>query len=303
MVSKKIFIIGPPAAGKTCITKAFFEGEQPDKLLSDFGSPEPTLGVEHYKCAWIDTDIGVLDSSGQEMSRFLDGEDIEKEMSFGSSDAIVYVFDIEDWMKNSKEILTNLKKAMSVQEKYAPNARMFSFCHKIDLIAIDPEERVKIFEDVKKKIQKDLGIKVVFTSIDPNFIHTLFRSMQIILNDLSKKGTELEQFIKDLLLKGESSALILLNRDYRVISERRSDDISVLSMYNVINFVKSINKSFSKIKNGDFLAEGIVKSYKGNQVIIRGLKNNKYSIAFVIIFSEKATLKTVDRVLEFIGSS
>ncbi|MHA1341021.1 MAG: hypothetical protein ACTSRZ_13780 [Promethearchaeota archaeon] len=303
MTSKKLFLIGHPGAGKTCITKAFFEGEDPKKLLSDLGSPEPTLGVEHYKSTWIDIDVGILDSAGQEMERFITGDDIDKEMSFGGSDGIIYVFDIEQWIENKDFILDILKKVIDIKNEYSPDAIIYAFCHKIDLIALDVENRAKIFEDVKNEIQEKMGIKTVFTSIEPRFIHSLFRSMQIILNDLSKRGNKLEAFLKQLILKEKGTALIMLDKSYRIISERRSDDISVVSMYNIITFIKSINKAFQRIDKTDFVLNGVIKSNNNQQILIRGLNNNDYGIKFVIILGKQASMDIVDEVIKFVTSS
>lgn len=300
MNTKKILIVGFPNAGKTCITKAFFEGEDPEKLLSDLGAPEPTLGIQHYRVSWIDTEVGIVDSSGQEILRFLEGDELDKEMTFGAADAIIYVFDIENWMEDQETVIENLKKSLKVRDEMAPDAKVFTFCHKIDLIALDLEKRASIFEEIKKKIQEEMKIKTIFTSIEPRFIHTLFRSMQIILNDLSKKGSSLEDFIKEILLNHGTSALILLNNEYRVISERRSKAISVVSMYRIITFVKAIDKAFRKIDNNDVFDRGKIESNMGMKIVIKSLKNNSYGVKFVIMASETASLDTVEKIIGFI---
>lgn len=300
MFSKKIFILGLPAAGKTCITKVFFEGEDPEKLLSDMGAPQPTYGIEHYTTSWIETDVGILDSSGQELERFLSGDKIDQEMSFGSADAILYVFDIENWINNKELVLTNLEKVLKIKDEICPSAVVYAFCHKIDLIAVDPEKRAPIFEDIKNKIQKEMKVMTVFTSIAPRFTHSLLRSMQLILNDLSKHGSFLEGFLKDLIFKQKNTGLILLDKEYKIISEHRGEYISVSSLYNIVNLLRTINKSFERAGKMDYLETGQFKSKEGIYLIIRGLKANKYKIAFVILIADNDSLNITDKVIDFI---
>jgi len=303
MASKKLFLIGHPGAGKTCITKAFFEGEDPKKLLGDLGAPEPTLGVEHYKSTWIDIDIGILDSAGQEMEKFITGDEIDKEMSFGGSDAIIYVFDIEYWIQNKNFVIDMLKKVIEVKNEYSPDAVIYAFCHKIDLIAIDIENRAKIFDDVRSEIQEKLGIKIVFTSIDPRFIHSLFRSMQIILNDLSKRGNKLESFLKQLNLKEKQIALIMLDNNYRIISEQRTDEVSIDSVFNSVSFVQAVNRAFQKIDKTDYIVDSSIVSKNKHQILIKGYGNNDFGIKFVIFIGKNIPNDLINEVTKFITSS
>lgn len=300
MYSKKIFILGLPAAGKTCITKVFFEGEDPEKLLSDMGAPQPTYGIEHYTTSWIETDVGILDSSGQELERFLSGDKIDQEMSFGSADAILYVFDIENWINSKELVLDNLQKVLKIKEEICPNATVYAFCHKIDLIAVDPEKRAPIFEEIKNRIQKEMKVMTVFTSIAPRFTHSLLRSMQLILNDLSKHGSFLEGFLKDLILKQKNTGLILLDKEYKIVSEHRGEYISITSLYNIVNLLRTINKSFERAGKLDYLENGQFKSKEGIHLIIKGLNANKYKIAFAIIIADADSLNIVDKIVNFI---
>lgn len=300
MISKKILIIGLPNAGKTCITKTFFEGVDPKKLLSSEGSPEPTLGVQNYISSWIDTQIGIIDSSGQEFQKFIEGNNYDQEIIFGNADIIIYVFDINNWLKEKNIVIRNLKKILEIKDKLAIDAEIFSFCHKIDLLKSEKNQKTSLFTEIEYEIQSQHGIKTIFTSIEPEFIHSLFYSMQIILNKLSKRGTSLESFLKEILLKIKSSALVLLDEEYKLISDRRSEDISVVSLYNFINFIKLLNSSLQKIENSDFFKDGIFHSKKGMNIMMKSLEKNEYGIKYVIMVSQNANMKTLEKIIDFI---
>jgi hypothetical protein len=298
--SKKILIIGFAGAGKTCIKKVFFEGEDPKKLLSELGSPEPTFGVQHYNYSWLDTEIGTVDSSGQEFERYISGDSFEREITFGSSDTVIYVFDINNWLNEREKVIENLKKIITTRDEIAPNAKLYSFCHKIDLITENTEKRAGIFSDIKKQLQTELNIKTVFTSIEPKYIHTLFRSLQIILNDLSKVGSVLESFLKDILNRMDSTSIILFDKELKIISERRSGDISVSFIENAISFMKAAGTFVKNIDNSDILDYGIISSQNKTVVLMKRIENAKFGISFIIIASKSASKKILTKVVDLL---
>ncbi len=298
--SKKLLIIGFPGAGKTCIKKAFFEGEDPKKLLTELGAPEPTMGVQHFSYSWLDTEVGMVDSSGQEFERYISGDIFEKEMTFGSSDAIVYVFDINNWMEEQEIVIENLEKVINVRDELTPSAKIYAFCHKIDIITLDSKTRATAFSDIKDKLQKGLLIKTVFTSIDPRFIHTLFRSLQIILNDLSKVGTSLESFIRDVLLKMSKTSVILLDDKFKVISERRTEGMSIYINEEMVKIAKNLNETYINLNSTDLLDFSLISSYKGLNILIKRIHSSKFGMSYIIIGSKTASKKALSRIIEIL---
>ena len=182
--SKKLLFIGFPSAGKTSIKQSIFDKEDPKSLLGD-SSPEPTRGLVHFIYSWFQSSIGVVDSSGQEFSSYVSDGSEEQLRAFEGSDIIIYVFDVVNWKEESENVIENLKKIISTKEAISPpNSKIYAFCHKIDLLS-DPDK--KSILKVKDILEKDLNIKATFSSIQPELIHTLFRSMELILKDTRKK--------------------------------------------------------------------------------------------------------------------
>ena len=179
--SKKLLIIGFPAAGKTCIKRSFFDKEDPQSLLGS--APEPTRGLVHFIYSWFNTEVGVVDSSGQEFINYVSDENDEQINAFKGSDIIIYVFDVINWKEESANVIENLKKIIMTKDKISPDSKIYAFCHKIDLLS-DPD-RNSILK-VKEILEKELNIKASFSSIQPEYIHTLFRSMELILKETMK---------------------------------------------------------------------------------------------------------------------
>ncbi|QEE17313.1 GTPase [Promethearchaeum syntrophicum] len=182
--AKKLLFIGFPSAGKTSIKKSIFDKEDPKELLGD-SSPEPTRGLVHFIYSWFNASIGIVDSSGQEFDSYVSDGNEEQLRAFEGSDIIIYVFDVINWKEQSEKVIDNLKKIISTKEVISPpNSKIYAFCHKIDLLS-DPDKDSIL--KVKQILEKDLNIKATFSSIQPELIHTLFRSMELILKDTRKK--------------------------------------------------------------------------------------------------------------------
>ena len=182
--SKKLLFIGFPSAGKTSIKQSIFDKDDPQSLLGD-SSPEPTRGLVHFIYSWFNASIGIVDSSGQEFESYVSDGSEEQIKAFEGSDIIIYVFDVVNWKEESEKVIDNLKKIISTKNAISPpNSKIYAFCHKIDLLN-DPDK--KSILKVKDILEKDLNIKATFSSIQPELIHTLFRSMELILKDTRKK--------------------------------------------------------------------------------------------------------------------
>ncbi len=182
--TKKLLFIGFPSSGKTSIKKSIFDKEDPQSLLGN-ASPEPTRGLVHFIYSWFNATVGIVDSSGQEFDSYVsDGSD-EQIRAFEGSDIIIYVFDVINWKQESEKVIDNLKKIISTKNAISPpNSKIYAFCHKIDLLT-DPDKDSIL--KVKQILEKDLNVKATFSSIQPELIHTLFRSMELILRDTRKR--------------------------------------------------------------------------------------------------------------------
>ena len=181
--SKKLLIIGFPAAGKTCIKKSFFDKEDPQSLLG-VSAPEPTRGLVHFIYSWFNAEVGIVDSSGQEFISYVSDEENDEQINaFEGSDIIIYVFDVINWKEESENVIENLKKIITTKDKISPESKIYAFCHKIDLLTDPDKDSILKVKDI---LEKELKIKASFSSIQPEYIHTLFRSMELILKETMK---------------------------------------------------------------------------------------------------------------------
>lgn len=300
MLSKKVLFLGLPNSGKTCIRSVLFEGEDPEKLLSKIGAPAPTYGFEHYSKVWIETDIGIVDTSGQELQNYLSEEQDTQEILFGSADIIIYVFDIMNWSKDEKKIIDNLIEIKKIKERFCNNAIFYGFCHKIDLIAEDQQKRIVIYEDIKKKIQNDLNITVIFTSIAPKFSHSLLRSMQLILNDLSKQSNTILGFLKQIIPKNKKIGAMLLDKTGKIVFEHITNLDQPAQIKIFAELFQAFLKTCDRIDKIDQFELGIFKLKSSTRLEISVLPKNKSNLAYLVFYSDEDS-DVQKKIIDFIA--
>ena len=92
---KKIAVVGRANVGKTSITKLNFEGLQPKDLM--INPLSPTRGIVSKVYKWLDLELAIFDTSGQELPNLLIGKE-EQLKAFENADALIYIFDYPNWV-------------------------------------------------------------------------------------------------------------------------------------------------------------------------------------------------------------
>ncbi len=236
--SKKLVFIGLPASGKTCIKKVFFDKEDPLELLGT-KVPEPTRGFAHYVHTWVNANVGIIDSAGQELDLFTSPSNFqERELIFEDVDAIIFVFDIEGWMSDKENILQNLEKVVKSKNELAPNGLIYAFCHKIDLLEGSTQERASFYLEIKEIIETKFGLTTLFTSIQPESVHTIYRSMQMILNNLSLVGNSIETKCDHFIANSSNCALFILNDQGIILCIKSTDNVNFQDFPNLLEKIQ-----------------------------------------------------------------
>ena len=127
----KIILMGLGASGKSSITSIIFEGKSPE----DVKNYHATVQYARTPISII-KDIQVLDCGGQDsfITAFL-GEE-KSEFIFSDLKVLLWIVDICD----SQNVSTSkyyFDTAINNCHKFAPNASIFVFFHKMDLIKDD----------------------------------------------------------------------------------------------------------------------------------------------------------------------
>lgn len=178
--SKKIILIGPPAAGKTTIKKCFFETANPLSLLNT--SLEPTVGFKINLYNILQSEIGVFDLAGQENEKWFGSES----SIFSNTDIIILVFDVNYPLN---KITVFIDKVIITRMKECKNASIYCLLHKIDSVSKISSYKTSrmISEYMNNKYPKEYHVKIFQTSITRKFFLQTFQKFEkIIRNALNK---------------------------------------------------------------------------------------------------------------------
>lgn len=192
--------MGLGASGKSSITSIIFEGKDPTEV-------EGYHATVNYarKPVSIIKDFQILDCGGQDsfITAFL-GEE-KSEFIFSDLKVLLWVVDISD----SKNVSTSkyyFDTAVNNVQKFAPNAIIYVFFHKMDLIK--EEFKIKLFtglsEFFKPPIEKNINVQFFATSI---YDQSLYKCFGKVIQQLVKSGSKtgsVSDDIKTFLAKNES---------------------------------------------------------------------------------------------------
>lgn len=194
----KIILMGLGASGKSSITSIIFEGKKPD----DVEGYHATVQYAR-KPVSIVKDIQILDCGGQDsfITAFL-GEE-KSEFIFSDLNVLLWIVDISD----SQNVSTSkyyFDTAINHVCKYSPQASVYVFLHKMDLIK--EEFKIKLFSGLSEYFRVDdkkVNIQFFATSI---YDQSLYKCFSMVIQELVKSGAKsssVSDEIKTFLQKNE----------------------------------------------------------------------------------------------------
>ena len=188
--TQKIVFLGPASTGKTSTKLYFFADNDSEHLINH--SQEPTRGIEwtvYYKDG---NEIGVLDTSGQELKYIIDNDEI-----FMDADSVIFQFDITDFQEidRRESILKHLIRIVKKKTMEGSTYNFFILAHMIDLIY--PQYLDEVKEDVINMIGQSIDlvtfngffkqhVKLEFTSLKEPFLGD---TVSILMNIIGEHET------------------------------------------------------------------------------------------------------------------
>ncbi len=295
-LSKKILLIGLPSTGKTTIKKVFFEGSNAQQLLKE--PLEPTRGFTHFIYNWLDLELGMGDSSGQEINSYLTPGAFEQEIAFNECDAVIYNFDYIRWTQDKQIIFDNIQKTIDTIKNFSKTAKIFAFCHKIDLI--EESKRVSTFSEISEEFKSKFNIPLFFTSINKNHLHLLYKNLQKIISSLSPLSAEIEKILSKTISSKSKTLALLINKEGSVINQYISSDYNFINGMIIKEYYNLTNEILSKFKDNRIDVANVVCTKKLN-VLIRNMTGIHQDIDGLIVCSESIKNDELKIVLEEIG--
>ena len=228
-MGKKILLLGRAGVGKSTLKEMIFEGSNPDELL--IHSLAPTRGIETSVYSWLDLELSVFDTSGQELKSLLEDES-EQLLAFGGVDIVIYIFDYEIWHSNSQEISDEIKEVNKIMRRINKQAQLIIIFHKIDLIPKIIRNNVKILTyQIQSIVNLPIKHSVYFTSIDQEYIYSVHNAFSEIISRFSPTNFSLKKTL-DITITDFSECICYIT-DYNnsIIVQSKSDDFNINLIY------------------------------------------------------------------------
>ena len=280
--NRKIILLGRAGTGKTSIKKLLFEGVQPDKLLTN--PLEPTRGIISKVYRWLDLNLGVFDTSGQELP-FLLQNPKEQEYNLQNTDSLIYIIDYPRWTNDYEEICEEIRKIKDILTQCSIDAKLSVFFHKIDLIPNEFEESIN--NQLNMEIKYKLGLSYYLTSLHPQFSYTLYGAFYQIISGFSQETHHLKIIIDDMIKDLSETMCFVTNKNNSIVVQTMTKDFDIKLINDSHNLIAQLNKSFEEMMYLEKLGHVIISSNKSINIILKNLQIKKFNLKNIICISKK----------------
>lgn len=277
---RKVLLLGRAGTGKTSIKKIVFEGKNPKDLI--YNPLEPTRGITPSVYSWLDLDLGVFDSAGQELNVLFEDEK-EQAVAFENSDCIVYIFDFPTWNTKSQEIIKEIKRILEIIKRKSYRSKVILFLHKIDLI--NQESRENDLESIGKIIKKEFNLPIYYTSIYPDLIYSTYNAFCEILSSFSEESFNLKKILDKNIKNCSKLMCFIIDKNNSIIVQTMTKDFNTLIINHFHKLIVQLNQTFEDISKSE-IDHLILSSSKGANIIMDNLRLFKFNIKYLIGISE-----------------
>jgi hypothetical protein len=293
-MATKISMIGKPEVGKTTIKKVIFEGEDPNELI--IFPLEATIGIKYSVHDFMDLQISLLDSPGQSLPVLL--EDKQKQLlTFGDTSAIIYVFDYPTWIKNSQDVVDDVKKIYEIRRKHGFDVKIILFLHKIDLIIT--KKIGSMLTLIRKQIIKQLSLPeelpIYFTSLHPNLIYTTYNAISDTISNFSKDTSILKEIIRKAIKGFSKTSCFVSNQVDNLIIQEMSNDFDTSILYYLFEKIYHLSKS----PKFDITKTSIISpGAKILNMVIGDINKYNTNLKYLILLSETIPQENMIKILD-----
>ena len=297
---RKILLLGRAGVGKSTIKKIIFEGEDPSELLHH--SLEPTRGIETLNYSWLDLELTIFDTSGQELENLLK-EESEQVIAFGNADAVIYIFDYNNWQKNSQEIADEIIEVNKIIRRINKEAKLMIIFHKIDLIPKVIRNNVKILTyQIQSIINLPIKHLLFFTSIDQDYIYSIHNAFSEILSRFSEKTFSLKKTLDVNVRDFSKSICYITDYNNSIIVESKSNDFDINLIFEAYQIFYHLAQNKREIDFNDGETHLINVNDKILKMLMVPLDAPNLNLKSLVVatesFEEGALYKLMKKILE-----
>lgn len=283
-MANKISLIGRAGVGKTSMIKLLFEGYDPKDLM--IKPLEPTRGINPKSYHWMDLELGVFDTSGQEFPYLLEDER-EQLLVFENADAVIYAFDYPMWTSNAQEIIDEIHMIFNSLKKINEEIRFVLIFHKIDLINQKINRNYQLMKNgIKNRINLPEHVPIYFTSLYPEIVFSTFNTFSDILSSLSMDSKNLKEILNRNINNFPKSICFITKQDNSVLVQSFGKDFNTNNIHNLYLLIAHYRNLGNKINIFDDRIHYVDSGAFILSFIIENLEKINPNLSFLIVFSE-----------------
>ena len=225
----KILFIGRASVGKTSLKKIIFDNLNPKSLLKD--PLKPTRGIQITQYNWLDINLSIFDTSGQEINNLLEQGETQSK-TFEKADIILYIFDYENLKEFSQELIKEIEYVYKIMSGINKKARLILIYHKIDLIPELIKNNLRLLtHQIQNLINLPIKPDIYFTSIKEEFIYSVHNSFSEILSSFSEKTLKIKKILDEQIKDYSNILCLVIDNQNKVITQSKSQNYNINLIY------------------------------------------------------------------------
>jgi len=295
-MANKITLIGRAGVGKTSILKVLFEGENSKDLM--INSPEPTRGIIPKVYSWMDVELSIFDTSGQELSFLLEDEN-EQMLAFDKAAIVIYILDYPNWMDQSQDIVNEINKVFKILKLKNIENNLVLVFHKIDLIKQKDSVNYQLMKSgIKERLILPKNIPLYLTSISPELNFTTYNAFSEILSSLSQDSKSLKLIVDEKIKYLSNSICFVTNKENFIIVQSMTQDFDTDLIYKLYILVSYYIKSISTNSDIENVIHSIDSTNRSLSLIVGNLENLNPDLKNLVLISDNKNKDDLFKVKE-----
>ncbi|MCK4379893.1 MAG: GTPase domain-containing protein [Candidatus Lokiarchaeota archaeon] len=293
---EKITLIGRAGVGKTSILKVLFEGENSKDLM--INSPEPTRGIIPKIYSWMDVELSIFDTSGQELSFLLEDEN-EQMLAFDKAAIVIYILDYPNWINHSQDIINEINKVFKILRLKNIENNLVLIFHKIDLIKQKASINYQLMKNgIKERLNLPKNIPLYLTSISPELDFTSYNAFSEILSSLSWDSNSLKLIVDEKIKYVSESICFITNKENFIIVQSMTHDFDTDLIYKLYILVSYYIKSISTNRDFDNEIHSIDSTNRTLSLIVGNLENLNPNLKKLVLISDNKNKNDIFKLRE-----
>jgi len=234
----------------------------------------------------MDLELGVFDTSGQELPYLLEDEQ-EQLIAFENANVVIYLFDYPTWTSKSQEIINEIHTIYNSLKDINDKIKLALIFHKVDLI----NQKIKgnyflMRNGIKNRINLPENIPIYFTSLYPESVHSTFNAFSNILSNLSIESQNLRDILNQYINTFPRTISFITKKDKSVLVQSIGSEFNTGNLHNLYILTAHYRNLSSTIDIFDGKIHYVDSGAQVLSFVIENLEEFNPNLNYLMVFSE-----------------